>query len=102
MDGNTEVGRNFKSLPEKRNTIEVRERLMSCAMRWRKEKRHAVSKIRKAVRMKIMVKYIKECNIAAVKNRLKVVSHRKVVDKMKTLDFTIREHSKCNTLSMYM
>ena len=47
--------------------------------------RHAVSKIRGAVSMKIAVKESKRGNIAAMRKRLKTVSQRRRVDKTKKL-----------------
>ena len=46
--------------------------------------RHAVSKIRRAVSMKIAVKESKRDNIAATRKRLKTVSQRRGVDKTKS------------------
>ena len=67
--------------------IEVRGRSTSCAARTREHGRHAVSKIRGAVSMKIAVKYSKRGNIAAMRKRRKTVSQRKGVDKMKSFSF---------------
>ena len=53
----------------------------SCAARPRKQGRHAVSKIRTAVSMKISVKERKRGNIAAMRKRLKTVNQRRGVDK---------------------
>ena len=65
--------------------IGVRERRKSCAAaRPQGEVRHAVSKINRAVRMKIAIEDSKRCNIAVVRKRLKTVSQRKGVDKKKS------------------
>ncbi|MPC42524.1 hypothetical protein E2C01_036146 [Portunus trituberculatus] len=53
-----------------------------------KEERHAVSKINRAVSMKIAIKDRKGCNISAVRNRLKTVSQRRV-DETKRFDSTL-------------
>ena len=45
----------------------MRERRKSCAARPKKEGRHAVSKIRRAVSMKIAVENTKKCNIATMR-----------------------------------
>ena len=49
----------------KMDRIEMRNR-MSCSARSRDEGRHAVSKLRKAVSMKIALEDRERCNIAAV------------------------------------
>ena len=54
--------------------IGVRGRRKSCVARPREEERHAVSKIKRAVSMKIAVKDSKRGNIAAERKRLKTVS----------------------------
>ena len=46
--------------------------------------RHVLSKIRRAVSMKIAVKESKRGNIAAMRKRLKTVSQRRGVDKKKS------------------
>ena len=51
----------------------MRERGQSCAARPREEGRHAVSKIRRAVSMKIAVEDSKRGNIAAKRERLTVL-----------------------------
>ncbi|MPC54510.1 hypothetical protein E2C01_048430 [Portunus trituberculatus] len=51
--------------------IEVRERRKSCAARTLEERRNAISKIRRAVGMKIAAEDSKTCNIAAVRKRPK-------------------------------
>ena len=51
----------------------MRERRQSCATRPREEGRHAVSKIKRAVSMKITVEDSKRGNITAKKERLKTV-----------------------------
>ena len=61
--------------------IGVRGRGKSCAARPLKQGRYAVSKIRRAVSMKIAVKESKRGNIAAMRKRLKTVSQRRGVDK---------------------
>ena len=63
--------------------IGVRERRKSCAARPRKEGRHAVSKIRRAVSMKIAVEYSKSRNISAMRQWLKTVSQRRGADETK-------------------
>ena len=45
--------------------IRVRERRKCCAARPREEGTHAVSKMRRAVCMKIAMKYNKKCNVMA-------------------------------------
>ena len=62
----------------------VRGRSKSCARRLREQGKHAVSEIRRAVSMKIVVKESKRCNIVAMRKRLKTVSQRRGVDKMKS------------------
>ena len=57
----------------------------SCAARPREGERHAVSKFRKSVRMKITVEGSKRCNIAADFKRLKTVSRRKEVNRTKNI-----------------
>ena len=64
--------------------IGVRERGQSCAARPREEGRHAVSKIRRAVSMKIAVEDSKTGNTAAKRERLKTVNQRRGVDKTKS------------------
>ena len=56
--------------------IGVRGRGKSCAARLWEQGRHAVSKIRRAVSMKITVKDSKRGNIAAMRKRFKTVSQR--------------------------
>ena len=53
--------------------IGVRGRGKSCAARPQEQRRHAVSKIRGAVSMKIAVKDSKRGNIAAMRKRLKPI-----------------------------
>ena len=48
------------------------------------ERRHAVSRIRRAVGMKIAIKDSKRYNILSVRKRLKTVSQRRGVDKTKS------------------
>ena len=55
----------------------VRERRQCCLARPREEGRHAVSKIRRAVSMKITVEDTKRGNITAMRERLKTVSQRR-------------------------
>ena len=62
----------------------MRERGKSCAARQRKEGRHAVSKIRRAISTKIAVKESKRGNVAAMRKRLKTVSQRRGGDKTKS------------------
>ena len=64
--------------------IGVRERRQSCAARLQEEGRHAVSKIRRAVSMKITVEDSKRANITAMRERLKTVSLRKGIDETKS------------------
>ena len=65
--------------------IGVRGRRKSCAARPReKGRRHAVSKIRRAVSMKIAVEDSKRGNIAAERKRLKTVSQRRGIDETKS------------------
>ena len=61
-----------------------RERRKSYTVKPWRERRHAVGKIRRAVSMKIVVKEGKRGNIAAKRKRLKTVSQRRGVDKMKS------------------
>ena len=62
----------------------MRGRCKFCAARPREQGRHAVSKIRRAVSIKTMVKESKRGNIAAIGKRLKTVSQRRGVDKTKS------------------
>ena len=64
--------------------IGVRGKGKSCAARPWEQGRHAVSKIRRAVIMKIAVKESMGGNIAAMRKRLKTVSQRRGVDKTKS------------------
>ena len=64
--------------------IGVRGRGKSCAAKPREQGKHAVSKIRRAVSMKISVKESKRGNVAAMRKRLKTVSQRRGVDKTKS------------------
>ena len=64
--------------------IGVRERGKSSAARPKKGGKHAVSKIRKAVSMKITVEYSKRANITAKRERLKTVSQRRGIDETKS------------------
>ena len=43
--------------------------IRSCAVRPQEEGRHAVSKINRAVRMKIVIEYSKRCNIPMKRER---------------------------------
>ena len=61
----------------------MRGRGKSCAARPQEQGRHAVSKIRRAVSMKIALKVSKRGNIVAMRKRLKIVSQGREVDKMK-------------------
>ena len=63
----------------------MRGRSKSCAGKPREQGRHAVSEIRRAVSMKIVVKESKRGNIAAMRKRGKTVSQKRGVDKMKSL-----------------
>ena len=60
--------------------IGVRESRESRVARPREGGRHAVSKFRRAVTMKIAVKDRQRCNITTVFKRLKTVSQRRRVD----------------------
>ena len=62
----------------------MRGRGKSCAARPREQGRHAVSEIRRAVSMKIVVKDSKRGNISAMIKRLKTISHGRGVDKTKS------------------
>ena len=64
--------------------IGVRERRQSCAARPPEEGRHAVSKIRRGVSMKIKVEDSERGNTAAMRERLKTVSQRRGVDETKS------------------
>ena len=64
--------------------IGVRGRSKSCVARPREHGKHAVSRIRRVVNMKIVVKESKRGNIAAMRKRLKTVSQRRGVDKTKS------------------
>ena len=63
--------------------IGVRGRSKSCERRPREQGKHVISKIRRAVSMKIELKESKRGNIAGMSKRLKTVSQRRV-DKMKS------------------
>ena len=63
--------------------IGIRVSRKSCVVRLWEGMRHAVSKFRKAVCMKITVEDSKKCNIAAERKRLKTVSKRRGVNKTK-------------------
>ena len=62
----------------------MRESRESCAARPREGGRHAVSKIRRAVTMKIAVEERERSNITTVFERLKTVSQRWGVDETKS------------------
>ena len=64
--------------------MEARGRSKSCAVRQQEQGRHAVSDIRRAVSMKIVIKESKRGNIAAMRKTLKTVSQRRGVDKTKS------------------
>ena len=68
--------------------IEVRGR-RSCKVRPQEDWRHAVSKINKAVSMKIVIEDSKRCNIPVKRERLKTVSQRRGVNETKTFDSTL-------------
>ncbi|MPC23408.1 hypothetical protein E2C01_016452 [Portunus trituberculatus] len=57
--------------------IGMRGRRKPCAARMQEEGRHAVSKIIRAVSMKIVVKARKKCGISAVRKRLKSEEERR-------------------------
>ena len=65
------------------NRIGIRVSRKTCAARPREGGRHAVSKFRRAVGMKITVENSKRCNVAAECKRLKTVSSRREVNKTK-------------------
>ena len=67
------------------DSIGVRKGRKSCAARPREEWRHAVSKFRRAVSMKITIEDRKRCNIAADVKRWKTVSKRRGADETKSL-----------------
>ena len=67
------------------DSIGVRKSRKSCAARPREGGRHAVSKFRRAVSMKIAIKYRKRCNIAAEFKRKDTVSERRGADETKGL-----------------
>ncbi len=62
----------------------MRRSRKSCAARPREGGRHAVSKFRRAVFMKIAIEDRKGCNITTVYERLKTVSQRRRVDEAKS------------------
>ena len=64
--------------------IGVRGRSKSRAVRLREQGRHAVSKIRRAVSMKIALKESKRGNTVAIRKRLKTVCQRRGVDETKS------------------
>ena len=63
----------------------MRGRSKSCAARLREEGKHAVSKVRRAVNVKIVVENGKRCNTGAVRKSLKTVSQRRGVDMTKSI-----------------
>ena len=67
--------------------MRVRGRGKSCAVTL--QGRHAVIKMRRAVSMKIAVKESKRGNIAGMGKKLKTLSQRRGVDKMKSFDSTL-------------
>ena len=74
----------FKSCIREVDRIGVRGRVRSCATRPREQGRHAASKIRRVVSMKIPVKESKRGNIAVMRKRPKTVSQRKAIDMTKS------------------
>ena len=62
----------------------MRGRGKSCAARPREQGRHAVSKVRRAISMKIEVKESKRGNIAVMRKRLMTVSQGRGVDQTKS------------------
>ena len=62
----------------------MRGRGKSCAARPREQGKHAASKIRRAVNMKIAIKDRKRGNTAVIRKRLKPVSQKRGVDKTKS------------------
>ena len=66
--------------------IGMRVSRKSCATRPREGRRHAVSKFRRTVSMKIAVQDSNRCNIAAECKRLKTVNKSRGVNKTKNLD----------------
>ena len=67
--------------------IGMRERGQSCAARPREEGRHAVSKIRRAVSMKISVEDRERQQCGEKREGLKTVSQRRGVDETKSFRF---------------
>ena len=63
----------------------MRGRRKSCAARPQEDGRHAVSKINRAVSMKIGIEDSKRCNIPAKRESLKTVSQRRGVNVTKSL-----------------
>lgn len=57
----------------------------SCAARPREGGRHAVSKLRRAVTMEIIIEDRKKSNIKVVIERLKTVNYRRGIDEEKLL-----------------
>ena len=68
--------------------IGVRGRGKSCVERPREQGRHAISKIRTAVSMKIAVKESNRGNIAALRKRLKIVIGEELITR-KPFDSTL-------------
>ena len=64
--------------------IWVRGRRKSCAEMQQEDGRQAVSKISRAVNMKIAIEDSKRCNISAKRGRLKAISQRRGVDETKS------------------
>ena len=64
--------------------IGMRMSRKSCAARSRERRRHAVSKFKRAVSMKITVEDSKICNIAVKCKRLKTVFKKRGVNKTKS------------------
>ena len=65
----------------------VRERRQCCAARQWEEGRQAVSKIKRAVSMKITAEDSKRGNTAAMRERLKTVSQSRGIDETKSFSF---------------
>ena len=60
-----------------------------CVAKLRDEGRHAVSKIIRAVGMKIVIEDSKRCNTVAVRKSLKIDIQKRGVDRQKAFDSTL-------------
>ena len=65
--------------------IRMRVSRKSCVARPWEERRHAVSKFRRAISMKITVENNKRCNIAVECKEFKTVSKRRRINKTKSI-----------------